>query len=175
MSIGGYVYTVEKDKLFGKNVSRVIRTDSSGKKEIISSEFSGNVQNLHYDFDSKCIFAEYSENDVINRIIRIDLSGDVDYLEDQGLNGGQIQLIALQDNKAVVKEQVGDLVNYYALRTRATVPLALSVEPLTIEEDITPSSDSSEIVIPNGPGEIIENISPGISDKSAVVGGSPGQ
>lgn len=175
VNIKGYVYTVEKDKLFGKNVSRVVRTDSSGKKEIISSEFSGNVQNLHYDFNSECIFAEYAEKDVINRIIRIDLSGDVDYLEDQGLNGGQLQLIALQDNKAIVKEQVGDLVNYYALRTRATVPLALSVEPLTIDEAAEPSASGSEIVIPNGPGEILENISPNAEDNSAVVGGQPGQ
>ncbi|MDO4439243.1 MAG: hypothetical protein Q4B86_07395 [Eubacteriales bacterium] len=182
VNIGGYIYTVEKDKLFGKNVSRVVRTDSSGRKEIISSEFSGNVQNMHYDYESGCIFAEYSENDVVNRIIRIDLSGDVDYLEDQGINGGQLQLIALQDNKAIVKESVGELVNYYALRTRATVPLALSVEPLTIDESSVPSDSGatisggeSEIVIPDAPGEVLDNASPDNTDKSVVIGGSPGQ
>ena len=146
VNTGGYTYTVEADDAFGTPLSRVVRTsDETGKKEIISSEFEGRCGDLHYDFDSGNIFAEYTDTSGKSRILKITKDGDVDYLLDDG-GDAKLELYALQDNNAICRAEGADSVSFISLRLRATVPLALAVEP--VEE----GEESSEVIDINGSG-----------------------
>ena len=146
VNTGGYTYTVEADDAFGTPLSRVVRiSDETGKKEIISSEFEGRCGDLHYDFDSGNIFAEYTDTSGKSRILKITKDGDVDYLLDDG-GDAKLELYALQDNNAICRAEGADSVSFISLRLRATVPLALAVEP--VEE----GEESSEVIDINGSG-----------------------
>lgn len=133
----GYTFSIEAGKLFGKQVSRVLRENGSGEKEVISSEFEGSTGNLHYDFDTGYMFAEYTDGSGNSRILRISLDGDVDYLADStevsAGSGETLTLYALQDGAAIVKaEQAG---TFLSLRETAVVPLAVGIDPIPAEED----------------------------------------
>lgn len=146
VSTGGYTYTIEEDSAFGAAVSRVVRTEeATGKKEIISSEFDGSCGNLHYDFDTGYMYAEYTDKAGNSRILKISKDGDVDYLLDDG-GAAKLKLYALQDNNAVCRAEAGDgSISFVELRLRASVPMALSVEPEELTEGEGPVEiESSE-------------------------------
>ena len=134
VNTGGYTYSIEGDDAFGRAISRVARTDSEGKKEIISSEFDGSCGNLHYDFETGSMLAEYTDTSGKSRILRITKDGDVDYLIDDGGGDGRLLLYGIQDSSVICKKlsEAGD--SFVELRIRASVPLALAVEPMELTE-----------------------------------------
>ena len=152
VSTGGYTYTIEEDSAFGTAVSRVVRTEeATGKKEIISSEFDGSCKNLHYDFDTGYMYAEYTDKAGNSRILKISKDGDVDYLLDDG-GAAKLTLYALQDNNAVCRAEAGDgSISFVELRLRASVPMALSVEPEELTEGEGPVEIESSEAETNAP------------------------
>ncbi|HIU87495.1 MAG TPA: hypothetical protein IAB10_01040 [Candidatus Avilachnospira avistercoris] len=154
VNTGGYTYSIEGDEAFGKSISRVARTsDADGKKEIISAEFDGSCGNVHYDFDSGYMYAEYTDGEGKSRILKISKDGDVDYLLDDG-GDAKLKLYALQDNRAVCRAESSDgSVSFVELRLRASVPMALAVEPEELEaiDEPVDIGESSEFAAPEEP------------------------
>lgn len=192
----GYTFSIEDGKLFGKAVSRVLREDGSGVREVISSEFEGSTGNLHYDFDSGYMFAEYQDGSGNGRILRISLDGDVDYLADSANvsaeSGEQLTLYALQDGAAIVKaEQAG---TFLSLRESAVVPLAVGIDPVPAAKEDASETDKDAIDITETESEVKAGAAPPsqtdaqeaprqtaeqaappskTEDTDAVVGGAP--
>ena len=154
VNTGGYTYSIEEDEAFGKSISRVARTsDADGKKEIISAEFDGSCGNVHYDFDSGYMYAEYTDGEGKSRILKISKDGDVDYLLDDG-GDAKLKLYALQDNRAVCRAESSDgSVSFVELRLRASVPMALAVEPEELEaiDEPVDIGESGEAADPEEP------------------------
>ncbi len=140
VSTGGYTYSVQSGESFGETKSRVIRKDNNGTEEVISSEFSGITYNLHYDFDSYRIIAEYKGNDGTNGLLSISKDGDVEFLEDSATNSSRVVLYGIQDSKAICKRTENGEDVFYSVRLGATVPLAVAVDP--------------SVIVSNDPGDI---------------------
>ena len=140
VSTGGYTYSVQCGESFGETKSRVIRKDNNGTEEVISSEFSGITYNLHYDFDSYRIIAEYKGNDGTNGLLSISKDGDVEFLEDSATDSSRVVLYGIQDSKAICKRTENGEDVFYSVRLGATVPLAVAVDP--------------SVIVSNDPGDI---------------------
>lgn len=176
VNTGGYTYSIEGDDAFGSAISRVVRTsDADGKKEIISSEFDGSCGNLHYDFDSGCMLAEYTDNSGKSRIIKITKDGDVDYLLDDGGGDGKLLLYAIQDHDAIcLKEGSSGERTFVSLRIRASVPMALAVEPMEAGDD-GEVIDIGSTTASSGETEELENVqAPTASSGGGTVVEGPG-
>ena len=130
VSTGGYVYSVENGEAFGTRMARVIRKDKSGNREIISGEFEGAASNLHYDYDSSSIIAEYNDNSGNGGLLKITLDGDVDFIEDSRSAGGKVVLYAIEDGKAVYKTTEDGSAKFKTARIGASVPIAAGVDPI---------------------------------------------
>ena len=144
VSTGGYTYTVENGDSFGSKKARVLRS-SAGQKQVISAEFDGSVGNLHYDFDSSKIIAEYIDKAGEAGIISITLDGDVDVLYDASGLGSSCTLYSIQDGYVIVKTS-DNSEPFKKAKIAASYPLAVGIDPVDIEEDDTESSmtDSAE-------------------------------
>lgn len=140
VSTGGYTYSVQSGESFGETKSRVIRKDNNGTEEVISSEFSGITYNLHYDFDSYRIIAEYKGNDGTNGLLSISKDGDVEFLEDSATDSSRVVLYGIQDSKAICKRTENGEDVFFSVRLGATVPLAVAVDP--------------SVIVSNDPGDI---------------------
>ena len=130
VSTGGYVYSVENGEAFGTRMARVIRKDKSGNREIISGEFEGAASNLHYDYDSSSIIAEYNDNSGNGGLLKITLDGDVDFIEDSRSAGGKVVLYAIEGGKAVYKTTEDGSAKFKTARIGASVPIAAGVDPI---------------------------------------------
>lgn len=178
VNTGGYTYSIEGDDAFGSPISRVVRTsDETGKKEIISSEFDGSCGNLHYDFDSGSMLAEYTDTSGKSRILKITKDGDVDYLIDDGGGDGKLVLYGIQDHEAICRKTVADgEISFVSLRIRASVPMALAVEPMEIGDD----PNEGEVIDIGGTTaaqstEELENVSaPSMDKDTETIGQGPG-
>ena len=126
---GGYTYTVENGEAFGSKKARIIR-EANGTKEVISSEFDGSVGNLHFDFDSSKIIAEYTDAAGSAGLISISLDGDVDAIYDAYGLGSKCELYAIQDGYAVFNTSSG----FKKARISSSYPIAPGVDPIDISE-----------------------------------------
>lgn len=140
VSTGGYTYSVQSGESFGETKSRVIRKDNNGTEEVISSEFNGITYNLHYDFDSYRIIAEYKGNDGTNGLLSISKDGDVEFLEDSATDSSRVVLYGIQDSKAICRRTENGEDVFYSVRLGASVPLAVAVDPT--------------VIVSNDPGDI---------------------
>lgn len=132
---GGYTYAIESSQLFGSAVSRVVREDKDGVKEVISSEFEGTAGNLHYDAGSGAMFAEYEDKKGNSHILRISMDGDADLLTEHGDGSGRLLLYAFEDGEAVCKEIIGADSRFITLDLSKTAPLAVSIDPVQVITD----------------------------------------
>ncbi len=144
VSTGGYTYTVENGDSFGVKKARIIRT-ANGKSEVMSAEFEGSVGNLHYDYDSSRIIAEYVDGDNQAGLLAISLDGDVDVIYDASKLGSSCILYSIQDGYAVVKTE-SSTEPFKKAKIAASYPLAIGVDPIELNESETTASvpESSE-------------------------------
>ena len=145
VNTGGYTYYAESDTAFGEAVSRMMRKNEAGKTQVISTEFAGTVGNLHYDYDTGNMIAEYTDEKGRGRIIRISKSGDVDLIADDTASAGKLELLAVQDGAAVAMKQSGGK-NVFVTLTIANVdPLAVGVDPVDTG-DSAPEEDGDTVI-----------------------------
>ena len=158
VSTGGYTYTVENGDSFGAKKARVIRSTGE-KSELISAEFDGSVGNLHYDYDSSKIIAEYVDGNNQAGLLAISLDGDVDVIYDASKLGSGCTLYAIQDGYAIVK--TGDSAEpFKKAKIAASYPLAIGIDPVvltkdgdeTVEDSTSESSASDTHSNPGGNG-----------------------
>lgn len=137
VNYGGYTYTVENGDSFGKKKARVIRS-ANGKKEVISAEFDGSVSNMHFDFDSSKIVAEYTDANGSAGLVTISLDGDVDIVYDASDLGSKCILYAIKDGYATVRTSN----TFKQAKLVSSYPLAVGVDPVEISE--APESEANE-------------------------------
>ncbi len=138
VNTGGYTYTVENGDSFGSKKARVLRS-ASGKKQLISAEFDGSVGNLHYDFDSSKIIAEYVDRDGEAGLISISLDGDVDVLYDASKLGSSCTLYSIEEGYVIFKTDDSQE-PFKKAKIAASYPLAVGIDPIDINEDEAESS-----------------------------------
>ena len=134
VSIGGYTYTIENGEAFGTKKARVLRQDSAGTIEVISAEFDGSVRNIHYDFGTGRMIAEYYDGTGAAGLVSITRDGDVDQLVDASDLGGSVELYSIQNGEAVVKTGRSDA-PFKKVRISATYPITLGIDPIVLEAD----------------------------------------
>ena len=144
VSTGGYTYSVENGESFGARAARVVRKDKSGKEEIISGEFEGTAANLHYDYDSSSIIAEYTDGHGNGGLLKISLSGDVDMIEDSEESGGKVVLYAIDNGRAIYKTTENDKTVFKTARIAASTPLTVGIDPVTTNISDAPVDDTAE-------------------------------
>lgn len=137
VNYGGYTYTVENGDSFGKKKARVIRS-ANGKKEVISAEFDGSVSNMHFDFDSSKIVAEYTDANGSAGLVTISLDGDVDIVYDASDLGSKCILYAIKDGYATVRTSN----TFKQAKLVSSYPLAVGVDPVEISEE--PAGEANE-------------------------------
>lgn len=166
VNYGGYTYTVENGDSFGRKKARVIRS-ANGKTEVISAEFDGSVSNMHFDFDSSKIVAEYTDAKGSAGLVTISLDGDVDIVYDASDLGSKCILYAIRDGYAIVRTSN----TFKQAKLVSSYPLAVGVDPVEISE--TPSlepNDGVESSDPSGSenGNTAEtHVQPAASDSNA--------
>ncbi len=141
VNYGGYIYTVENGDSFGSKKARVIRS-ADDKKEVISSEFDGSVQNLHFDFASSHIIAEYTDKNGSAGLLSISLDGDVDIIYDASELGAKCTLYAINDGYAYVKT-ADSSEPFKKAKLAASYPLAAGIDPVDISDKEQESADAS--------------------------------
>ncbi len=132
VNTGGYTYSIENGEAFGSKMARVIRKDKAGTTEVISSEFSGSTGNIHYDYDSSSIIAEYVDGTGTGGLLKITLSGDVDIIQDAVSPGGKTVLYAIDGGNAVYKTSEGTGSVFKKAGISASTPVAVSIEPAKV-------------------------------------------
>lgn len=137
VNYGGYTYTVENGDSFGKKKARVIRS-ANGKKEVISAEFDGSVSNMHFDFDTSKIVAEYTDANGSAGLVTISLDGDVDIVYDASDLGSKCILYAIKDGYATVRTSN----TFKQAKLVSSYPLAVGVDPVEISEE--PAGEPNE-------------------------------
>ena len=135
---GGYTYTIENGDSFGNKKARVVRS-TADKSEVISAEFDGSTANLHFDFDSSKIIAEYIDKDGHAGLLAISLDGDVDAIYDASELGSSCTLYSIQDGYAIVKTDDSSE-PFKKAKIAASYPLAVGIDPI----DITAEKDQAE-------------------------------
>lgn len=139
---GGYTYTVENGASFGSKKARVVRS-SGDKSEVISAEFEGSTGNLHFDYDTSKIIAEYIDKDEQAGLLAISLDGDVDVIYDASKLGSTCILYSIQDGYAIVKTSDSSE-PFKKAKIAASYPLAVGIDPIDISEnEDTQTSESS--------------------------------
>ena len=165
VNTGGYTYYTESDTAFDEPVSRVMRKSSSGGSEIISAEFPGTVGNLHYDYDTGNMIAEYMDEHGRGRIIQISKSGDVDLIADDTASSGGLVLLAVQDGTAVAMKQSGGADVFITLTIANASPLAVGIDPVRVgdtfsKEESAAISDAPPAVKETGHSKQTEKETP---------------
>ena len=172
VSYGGYIYSFESDEVFGLKMSRLLRTDSSGNSEVLSSEFSGTVRNMHYD--NGTMYAEYTDDKDADHIITISFDGDIDYLTETA--DGRVTLIGIQSGKAVVMSVSDSGTVYKELDLKETFPLAVGVAPMPVEVTNNGTAPDGSSTDTAAGGTTTTDTAPGASRlPSAVVSNAPGE
>ena len=150
VSLGGYSYFVENGESFGEKRARVMRQDAAGTIEVISAEFPGETGNLHYDFDSGRMIAEYKDAYGAAGLVSITRDGDVDLLADTAYVGSRAELYAIRGGEAYIRTD-DSLLPFRKVRISGGTPLAAGVDPVVLETD-EPAEDESQADGPGGPG-----------------------
>ena len=175
VTVGGYKYSFENGSAFGNTRSRLLRESAAdGTIELISSEFYGSTGNMHYDYGTGEMFAEFRDIDGFSGILRMNTYGDIDFLQDAtGVDGGY-ELYGIQGNTVIAKRTHAGATQFVSLRARISTPIAVSVTPIILEED---DPDTSTVI--NGGEEATDSgsqvtiLSPG-SDQTAQGPGGDG-
>ena len=144
ISTGGYKYSFESGDAFGSTRSRLLRESAAdGTIELISSEFYGTTGNMHYDYATGEMFAEFKDADGFSGILRFNKDGDIDFLQDAtGVDGGY-EIYAIQDNSIIAKRTHAGAVSFVKLRARMSTPIAVAIAPVLLEED---DPDTSTVI-----------------------------
>ncbi len=137
---GGYTYTAENGDSFGAKKARILRS-ANDKTEVISAEFDGSVGNLHYDFASSKIVAEYTDKNGSAGLITVTADGDVDMIYDTEDLGSVCTLYSIQDGYAVVKT-ANSAEPYKKVKIAASYPIAVGVDPVDISANESQASDT---------------------------------
>ncbi|MDO4265218.1 MAG: hypothetical protein Q4C63_01980 [Eubacteriales bacterium] len=140
VTTGGYTYYAETDTAFGETISRIMRKDGSGNEQIISAEFSGKIGNIHYEYETGNMIAEYTSADGTGRFVQITKAGDVDVLNDSSAGAAQLSLIGVQDHQAIGMRTVSGKDEFVTLSISHTTPLAVGVDPI----DVEPKEENTE-------------------------------
>ncbi len=130
---GGYTYTAENGDSFGTKKARILRS-ANDKTEVISAEFEGSVGNLHYDFASSKIVAEYIDKNGSAGLITVTADGDVDMIYDTEDLGSTCTLYSIQDGYAVVKT-ADSAEPYRKVKIAASYPIAVGIDPIAVSEN----------------------------------------
>ncbi len=138
---GGYTYTVENGASFGSKKARVVRSDGA-KSEVISAEFEGSTGNLHFDFASSKIIAEYTDKEGQAGLLAISLDGDVDAIYDASKLGSVCTLYSIQDGFAIIKTDDSSE-PFKKAKIAASYPLAVGIDPIDITEEESDSTGES--------------------------------
>lgn len=144
VTTGGYRYSFESGDAFGSTRSRLIRESTAdGVIELISSEFYGTTGNMHYDYGTGEMFAEFTDADGFHGILRFTKDGDIDFLQDAtGVDGGY-EILSIQGNSIIAKKTHAGATTYVNLRARMSTPIAVSIDPITLEAD---DPDTSTVI-----------------------------
>lgn len=166
VNLGEYTYYVQKGTAFDQSRARVVRMSNDGTNEVISSEFGGTVGNIHYDYDSKCMIAEYTDSYNKSGIIKMSIDGDVDLLEDSVSSSSQVELYGIQDGNAVLRRTENGKTVFFTARLDAAVPIAVAVDPRVIVSDSLEAETT--------PVETGDYDATGTDNNAAVPGQGPG-
>jgi hypothetical protein len=192
ISIGGYTYSFERSDAFGNTRSRLIRQSSAGTIEVVSSEFYGKTANMHYDYSSGEMFAEFQDVDGFWGLLRFNKDGDIDMLDDAyGVDSGY-EIFGIQNDRVIARRTNSGSSEVVSIRARTSTPIAVSVDPIVLEEDdpdtsnvleSTPPETESYVTIlgpgggssasQTGPGgPVTETIAPIAEEYDIVVAGT---
>lgn len=176
---GGYTYTIENGASFGSKKARVVRS-TADKSEVISAEFDGSTSNLHFDFDSSRIIAEYVDKDGQAGLLSISLDGDVDVIYDASKLGSGCTLYSIQDGYAIVKTDDSNE-PFKKAKISASYPIAVGIDPIDItaeegqgESESSSSDSTNESKSSNSSGNNVSssgntgNASSGTSETAAA-------
>ena len=174
VNTGGYTYSIENGEAFGAKMARVIRKDKAGTAEVISSEFSGSTGNIHYDYDSSSIIAEYVDGSGTGGLLKITLSGDVDLIQDAVSPGGKTVLYAIDGGNAIYKTSGSAGTVFKKARISASTPVAVAVEPAKTGGADTVTVQEAGPDTSGGSGAAESTASGGNSPTPVEVGEAPG-
>ncbi len=154
ISIGGYTYSFESSNAFGSTRSRLMRQSTEGTIEVISSEFYGTTGNMHYDYSTGEMFAEFQDVDGFWGILRFNKDGDIDMLDEAyGADGGY-EIYGIQNDRVIARKDNAGTSEVVSIRARVSTPVAVSVDPLVLEED----DPDTSTVIGTDPPETESNV-----------------
>lgn len=140
VSTGGYTYEFQNGTAFGVDMTRLIREDSEGNLELISGEAPGKTANIHFDYSSSCIIAEYEDNNGGGGLIKATLDGDIDLITESKTTSGTVELYGISNGEAIYKVTEGENEEFRKASIATSSPIAAAVEPVLI------SSGDEEIV-----------------------------
>lgn len=132
VSTGGYTYEFQNGVAFGENMTRLTRQNTAGLKEVISGEVAGQVGNIHYDYDSASIIAEYVSSSGGGGLLKASLDGDIDLITDSRVTSGSVTLFGISDGYAVYRVTDGDTVEFHRASISNSSPLSVAVEPMPL-------------------------------------------
>ncbi len=178
VSLGGYSYFVENGEAFGVRRARVLRQhNTDGTIELISTEFIGEVGNIHYDYGTSRMIAEYKDMNGMAGLLSISTDGDVDSLIDADQIGSVGELYGINGGEAILRTPEASA-PFTKVRLTATYPLTVGIDPIVLEEDdpgITGEVEStSGTAVDVGTGETVAIIKPTAENGGAVVADGPG-
>lgn len=148
VNTGGYTYKFQNGTNFGEDMARLIRGDSEDNWELISGEIPGKVGNIHFDYGTSCIIAEYEDNNGGGGLIKATLDGDIDLLTEARITAGDAELYGISDDYVIYKVTDGEDVEFRTASIGASSPIAAAVEPVTISLD-----EGDDSVVGDAPGE----------------------
>lgn len=143
VSTGGYTYTFQNGTAFGVDMFRLIRGDDENRWELISAEVAGRTKNIHYDYSSSCIIAEYEDNAGGGGLLKVTLNGDIDVLTESRVTDGSVELYGISNNNAIYKVTQNDTVEFRTSSISSSSPIAAAVDPITIVS----SADNADVEI----------------------------
>ncbi len=154
VSTGGYTYFVENGEAFGVDRARVMRkNNSNGTIEVISAEFIGEVGNIHYDYGTSRMIAEYKDVNGAAGLLSISTDGDVDTLIDAEQVGGVAELYGISGGEAIIRTPEYSE-PFKKVRLSATYPLTVGIDPIVLEEDDPGTETEAETAA--GPESAVE-------------------
>ena len=135
ITAGGATYSFETSNAFGSERSRLIRKEADGSIHVISSEFLGHTGNMHYDYATGEMFAEFWDENNYAGILRFNNAGDIDYLQDATAIVGSYELYGIQGNSVILHRKTENSDSVISVRARISTPIAVSIDPMLLEAD----------------------------------------
>ena len=173
VNTGGYTYSIENGEAFGEKMARVIRKNGDGATEVISSEFSGSTANIHFDYGSSSIIAEYVDGTGVGGLLKISLNGDVDIITDAASPGGTVVLYGIDGTNAIYKTTESAGTVFKKARIAASSPIAVAVEPIStvVSEGSGAPDTGTSAQGTNAQGSIETGAAPGAAQNETAAAG----